>query len=139
MERSGTAGTWTLYRDGVQIVNNWVVNTGTTPVGRMEIGDTAAGTFTVNFDDVVVDQTAGMRSQQRTSGVTGSGSEVAGSRVAVTGCCGAVVIAVLVAGARWRQPRHRPERPYAWGANPWGQLGDGTTTAHLDAACRDRD
>ncbi len=55
----GAAGAWTLYRDGAPIVNNWVVNAGTTPVGRIEIGDTAAGTFTVNFDDVVVDQTAG--------------------------------------------------------------------------------
>ncbi|MEO8423629.1 MAG: hypothetical protein ABI595_06905 [Actinomycetota bacterium] len=25
-----------------------------------------------------------------------------------------------------------PGRPLTWGANPWGQLGDGTTTAHLD-------
>jgi hypothetical protein len=55
----GNAGAWSLYRDGVQIVNNWVANTGTTPIGRVEIGDTAAGTFTLNFDDVVVDQTPG--------------------------------------------------------------------------------
>ncbi len=55
----GTSGTWDLYRDGVKIVNAWVADTGTTPVGRVEIGDTAAGTFTVNFDDVVVDQAPG--------------------------------------------------------------------------------
>jgi N-acetylneuraminic acid mutarotase len=55
----GTAGTWSLYRDGVRFVNNWVANTGTTPIGRIEIGDAAAGTYTVNFDDVVVDQVAG--------------------------------------------------------------------------------
>ena len=40
-----------------------------------------------------------------------------------------VVIGVLV-------PAHgaqaaSPGTPTAWGANPWGQLGDGTTTAHL--------
>ncbi len=55
----GTAGTWSLYRDGVAIVNNWVANAGTTPIGRIELGDPAAGTYTVNFDDVVVDQVAG--------------------------------------------------------------------------------
>jgi hypothetical protein len=51
----GTAGTWSLYRDGVPIVTDWAANTGTTPVGRVEIGDTLARTFTANFDDVVVD------------------------------------------------------------------------------------
>jgi hypothetical protein len=55
----GTSGTWSLYRDGVRIVSGWVANTGTTPVGRVQIGDTAAKTFTVNFDDVIVDQTPG--------------------------------------------------------------------------------
>ena len=34
----GTSGTWDLYRDGVKIVNAWAANTGTTPVGRVEIG-----------------------------------------------------------------------------------------------------
>jgi hypothetical protein len=55
----GAAGTWSLYRDGIQIVNAWAANTGTTPVGRIEIGDTLARTFTANFDDVVVDQVQG--------------------------------------------------------------------------------
>jgi hypothetical protein len=55
----GTNATWTLYRDGVAIVDAWPANTGTTQVGRIEIGDTAAKTFTVNFDDVVVDQQVG--------------------------------------------------------------------------------
>jgi hypothetical protein len=55
----GAAGTWSLYRDGIQIVNAWAANTGTTPVGRIEIGDTLARTFTANFDDVVVDRSPG--------------------------------------------------------------------------------
>ena len=55
----GTSGTWDLYRDGVKIVNAWAANTGTTPVGRVEIGNAQAVTATINFDDVVVDQTPG--------------------------------------------------------------------------------
>ena len=55
----GTSGTWDLYRDGIKIVNAWVANTGTTPVGRVNIGTTQAVTATVNFDDVIVDQTPG--------------------------------------------------------------------------------
>ena len=55
----GTAGTWDLYRDGVRIVNAWVANTGTGPVGRIELGNTNAGTWTVNFDDIRVDQSPG--------------------------------------------------------------------------------
>lgn len=50
----GSSGTWTLYRDGVAIVNAWTANTGTTPIGRVQIGDTAAKTWSANFDDVVV-------------------------------------------------------------------------------------
>ena len=55
----GTATSWDLLRDGVVILNDWVANTGTTPVGRVQIGDTAAKTFTVNFDDVRLDQVPG--------------------------------------------------------------------------------
>jgi hypothetical protein len=55
----GTSSTWDLYRDGVKIVNAWTANTGTTPVGRVEIGSALAVTANVNFDDVVVDQTPG--------------------------------------------------------------------------------
>ncbi len=51
----GTNTTWDLYRDGTKIVNAWQANTGTTPIGRVEIGDATAKTFTINFDDVVVD------------------------------------------------------------------------------------
>ncbi len=55
----GATGTWNLYRDGVPIVAGWVANAGSTPVGRIEIGDTLAKTFTVNLDDVVVDLVPG--------------------------------------------------------------------------------
>jgi hypothetical protein len=55
----GTNSTWDLYRDGVQIVNDWLTDTGTAPVGRIQIGDTAAKTFTANFDHVRLDLVAG--------------------------------------------------------------------------------
>jgi hypothetical protein len=55
----GSATTWNLYRDGTQILTNWVADTGTTPVGRIQLGDTAAKTFTVNFDHVVLDTAPG--------------------------------------------------------------------------------
>ena len=55
----GSAGAWDLYRDGVKIVNGWVANTGSTPIGRIQIGDTAAKTFTANWDDVRLDLVAG--------------------------------------------------------------------------------
>ena len=40
-------------------MNDWTANTGTTPVGLVQIGDTAARTMTVNFDHVRVDQSPG--------------------------------------------------------------------------------
>jgi hypothetical protein len=55
----GATTTWDLYRDGVRIVNAWAANTGTTPVGRVEIGDASSKTFTINVDDVVVDTAPG--------------------------------------------------------------------------------
>ena len=55
----GAAGTWDLYRDGTKIVNAFAANTGTTPVGLIQIGDNAARTMTVNFDHVRVDQVPG--------------------------------------------------------------------------------
>ncbi len=54
-----TSGTWSLYLNGTRIVNAWAANTGTTPVGRIQIGDTAAKTWTANFDDVIVDTAVG--------------------------------------------------------------------------------
>ena len=63
MELCGTVGsntTWDLYRDGVRDrERRGSANTGTTPVGRIQIGDTAAKTFTVNFDHVVLDEAPG--------------------------------------------------------------------------------
>jgi hypothetical protein len=55
----GTSSTWDLYRDGVLILDDWTANTGTTAIGRVNIGDTAAKTWTANFDLVVVDQEPG--------------------------------------------------------------------------------
>jgi hypothetical protein len=52
-------GAWDLYLNGLKIVNAWVANTGTVPVGRIQIGDTAAKTWTANIDDVIVDTAAG--------------------------------------------------------------------------------
>ena len=54
----GSAGAWDLYRDATRIAT-FTANTGTVPVGRFEVGDAAAKTWTINFDDVVVDQAAG--------------------------------------------------------------------------------
>ena len=55
----GAAGTWDLYRDGSKIVNALAANTGTTPVGMIQIGDNVARTMTLNFDHVRVDQSPG--------------------------------------------------------------------------------
>jgi hypothetical protein len=57
--RVGAAGAWTLYLNGAPIVNGWVANTGTTGVGRIEVGDPDPKTWSGNFDDVVVDVTPG--------------------------------------------------------------------------------
>ena len=54
----GASSSWDLYRDGSKIVT-LVANTGTTDVGRANIGNTQAVTATINFDDIVVDQTPG--------------------------------------------------------------------------------
>ena len=40
-------------------MTNWVADTGTTAIGRIQIGDTAAKTFTVNFDNVRMDTAVG--------------------------------------------------------------------------------
>jgi hypothetical protein len=51
----GTTGTADLYLNGTKIVNGWVQDTGTTPVAKINLGESANRTFTVNFDDVVAD------------------------------------------------------------------------------------
>jgi hypothetical protein len=55
----GSSGSWDLYRDGVRIVDAWTANTGTVPIGRVQIGDTAAKTWVANWDDVVLDAVPG--------------------------------------------------------------------------------
>jgi Laminin G domain len=55
----GLSGTWDLYLDGAQIVNGWVANTGTSPIGRVLLGDYQVKTWTANYDFVVVDQAPG--------------------------------------------------------------------------------
>ena len=65
----GTTSSWDLYRDGVKIVDAWGADTGTSPVGRIQIGDTVAKTFTVNFDHVVVDQVVGWTPLRRSPSI----------------------------------------------------------------------
>jgi hypothetical protein len=55
----GTLGAWNLYLNGAPIVTGWQANTGTNPIARLQIGDTAAKTWTANWDDVIVDTAAG--------------------------------------------------------------------------------
>jgi hypothetical protein len=51
----GSNSAWDLYRDGVKIVSGFTADTGTTPIGRIQIGDTANKTWTINVDDVLFD------------------------------------------------------------------------------------
>jgi hypothetical protein len=57
-ELCGTAGTgthaWALTVDGTAVVNAFSADTGPNPVGRFQIGDTAARTATANWDNVQV-------------------------------------------------------------------------------------
>ena len=48
-----------LRGDEDRIVNAWPANTGAAPNGLIQIGDNAAKTFTLNFDNVRLDQAAG--------------------------------------------------------------------------------
>jgi hypothetical protein len=48
---TGASGSWTLSRDGVSI-GSWAANNGTVPIGRIQIGDSAANTYTMHIDDV---------------------------------------------------------------------------------------
>jgi chitodextrinase len=63
----GASGAWNLYRDGAPVVTNWIANTNTTPIGRIEIGSPVSGTWTANFDDVRIDQAVGDNSGPDTS------------------------------------------------------------------------
>ena len=48
-----------MWLDGTQIMTGVFANPGTTGIGRVQIGDNASKTLTVNFDDVVVDHDPG--------------------------------------------------------------------------------
>jgi hypothetical protein len=50
----GSPGTLSLALNGTTIAGPWTVGLGTTPIGRIQIGDTALKSWTANFDDVVV-------------------------------------------------------------------------------------
>ncbi len=55
----GAATTWDLYLNGGKVVDSWATDTGSTGVGRIQIGDPTNKTITANWDDVVVDSAAG--------------------------------------------------------------------------------
>jgi arylsulfatase A-like enzyme len=80
----GTATAWDLYRDDVRIVANWTANSGTTPVGRVDIGDNGAKTFTINFDDVVVTQTHSTEVDPPTAPGKPVGSSPAAGSITIT-------------------------------------------------------
>ncbi|MFN8233932.1 MAG: hypothetical protein U0V56_10840, partial [Actinomycetota bacterium] len=52
----GMSSAWTLSRDGTAIVNAWQVDVGATPIGRVQIGDTASKTWIASLDDVTVEE-----------------------------------------------------------------------------------
>jgi hypothetical protein len=52
-------GRLSLYLEGVLIGGPWAQSIGTTPFGRIMVGDGDVKTVTVNYDDVVVDTAAG--------------------------------------------------------------------------------
>ena len=49
----GGAGSLRVEVDGV-VAGSWNVNTGTSPIGRVQIGDNEARTITANWDALVV-------------------------------------------------------------------------------------
>jgi hypothetical protein len=52
---TGTSGSLSLSLNG-SAIGSWSTNMGTNPISRLQIGDEAAKTVTVNFDDVVASQ-----------------------------------------------------------------------------------
>lgn len=50
----GSAGTWHLSLNGETILDAWRANTGSAPVGRVQLGSNSPETLTINYDDVVV-------------------------------------------------------------------------------------
>ncbi|MEO8425151.1 MAG: hypothetical protein ABI595_14740 [Actinomycetota bacterium] len=52
-------GSLSLFLDGALVGGPWAQSLGSTPFGRVMVGDSDVKTVTVNYDDVVVDTTAG--------------------------------------------------------------------------------
>jgi hypothetical protein len=52
-------GTMSLYLEGALVGGPWGQSLGSTPFGRVMVGDSDLKTATVNYDDVIVDTTAG--------------------------------------------------------------------------------
>jgi hypothetical protein len=50
----GSSGSVRLSLNGSTIAGPWTANLGTTPIGRVQIGDTTLFTWTANFDDFVL-------------------------------------------------------------------------------------
>ena len=56
---TGILSTWYLYRDGVKLLDGWMVDGTASGIGRVDIGDTAAKTWSAHIDNVVVDSGQG--------------------------------------------------------------------------------
>lgn len=55
----GTSGTWRLFLNGTSVLGPWTVNNGTVPIGAINLWENTAKTFSMNVDDVVVDDHPG--------------------------------------------------------------------------------
>ena len=56
---TGASGTWSLYLNGSRIVGPWTVNNGTVPFGAIDVSDNVGKTYSMNFDDILVDDHVG--------------------------------------------------------------------------------
>lgn len=56
---NGASGTWSLYLNGSRIIGPLTANNGTAPFGRVGMSENTGKTYSVNFDDIVVDDHAG--------------------------------------------------------------------------------
>jgi hypothetical protein len=55
----GATSTWDLYFDGRPVLQGWTADTGSQPIGTLELGDKGIKTWTAHLDDIVVDQGVG--------------------------------------------------------------------------------
>jgi hypothetical protein len=51
---TGATGSWSVWLNGVSVLQAWSANNGTSAVGTVQLGDESVKTFTINEDDVVV-------------------------------------------------------------------------------------